>query len=468
MSRFEAALRRILPYVCGAWVIVIFASLKWRFLDPFLATTWHGRIGFDFFSIPRAFINLVHGQSIYATRACSYGPYATWFPYHPAAAVYAGSWLSVFPPWAAFYVFAVFSVLVLLFCARLLGRLSGNALNRSFICFLLIFPLPVYLMIWNGQLHVLLLAAFCLVFYDLLSPEDGAALRPALMAGILLSLFSKPLVLLALPALLAVPSRRKTVLWSAAAYAAVSLAFILIPALNPRAAGFARIWDVLAHPAHMFRREIYRGVQIVSYRPEMLADNAIHWLNMRFRDGIGQPGHFELMSLSSFCGDIAGRRLPGWILKIPAAAALAVSLKLFFAPQSRRAGAAVFAVMAAALSFFLSYDGVYEYHYAVALVPLAVMLILHEKETDAVSARLMRWFCGCGALLLVPTSYFWLRNPAFGFHRPALAGLNDIYISVFTSSHIYDWALVMIRWSRVLPALVMFSLAVALAWRHSR
>jgi hypothetical protein len=471
-SAFEARLCAALPYIVAVWVALIFLSLKFHFLDGFLATAWHGRMGFDFFAVPRGFINLVHGKSIYATRTCQWGPYSTWYPYHPATAVLVGSWLSLFKPWTAFWGFAAISVGILFYCARLVASLSREPLARRMCYAAFLLPLPVYLMIWNGQMHVLLVAAFSLILFDLarVSRDGGGPgkIRPALLAGILLSLFSKPLVILALPAIFAVKTCRRTLLWSAGIYAAVSALFLFAPFLNPQGIGFARLLDVVLHPENLFRFEVYRGVPLLTYRPEIAADNAIHWLNMRFRAGVSQPDHFEIMSLSAFFENLTGVALPKLLLNIPLLVIAGFSAAAFFAKEeARRARIALFTAMMAGLFFFLSYETVYEYHYAAALPSLAVMIALYSGEMGF-SAKMAKWFCAAGALFFAPTSYFWLRNPAYGFHREITARLNDIYIAVFTGGHVYDWALPLIRWNRVLPAAAMFAFLIPLAWLAAR
>jgi hypothetical protein len=460
---------RVFTAAAIIWAAVVFLSLRFHFLDPLIPTTWHGRMGFDFFAVPRAFINLRHGVSIYATRACAYGPYSTWYPYHPALALLAGSWLSLFPPWGAFWVFAAASVAALALCARLLGGLCPDSSSRGFLYFLFLFPLPVYLMIWNGQMHVFLVAAFALMLYDLLLQTRGDVkdgLRPWLLAGILLSLFSKPLVLLALPALAAVKACRKTLLWALLTYALVSVLFIIVPALNPQGIGIAALLDVAAHPDRMFRFQTYNGVRLMTYRPEVLGDNAIHWLNMRFRSQVSQPQHFELMALPSFVEDIFGVALPGFLLKLPALLILGLSVALLrITDAAARAKGAIYVVALTGLAFFVSYQTVYEYHYAMLLPGIASLVILFNAEKDAVSLPLIKCYCAAGAMLLVPTSYYFLSNRAYGFHRAITATMNDVYVAVFTGGHIYDWALPLMRLNRVLPAALMFVLAFALGCR---
>ena len=464
-------LARALPAITIAWVSVIFLSLHFHFLDPLVPTTWHGRMGFDFFSVPRAFLNLRHGISIYNTRASAYGPYATWYPYHPAVAVFAGSWLSLFAPWGAFYIFAAASLAGLAVCARLIGGLSGDLLTRRFCYFLMLFPLPVYLMVWNGQMHVFLVCGFALLFYALariiLDRDAGeAALMPWLVCGILLSLLSKPLVALALPALFAVRVCRKSVVYSLVSYVTLSLLFIFVPFLNPQGMGFLKLLRLAANPAGLFRMEIYRGVAFMSYRPEVLADNAIHWFNMGMRQSLARPEHFESMDLPSFFANLSGYPLPALLMKLPALLVLAFSVGLYFVKgERRRAKGAIVALILCSLAFILSTGRVYEYYFAILLPAMAVLFVLHPREEDVQNAALIKWFCACGALLLVPTPYYFVSNPAYGFHRAVTATMNEVYVAVFTGGHIYDWALALIRWNRTLPALAMFVLLAIWGWR---
>jgi len=173
MKKSEEFLSRWLPYVTAAWVCLMLLSLKFRFLDCLAVTTWHGRLGVDFFAVPRSFINLVHHQSIYATRQCGWGPYAAWFPYHPALSVLLGSWLSLFKPWTAYSVFAGISIAVFFYCGLLARQFISGGVLGKLAYFLPLCSIPAYLTIWNGQVHILVALAFCLFLADLLEPPGG-------------------------------------------------------------------------------------------------------------------------------------------------------------------------------------------------------------------------------------------------------------------------------------------------------
>jgi len=318
-------------------------------------------------------------------------------------------------------------------------------------------------MLWNGQVQSLVVAGICFIMADLLRGDGKTGLRPLLLAGLLLSLLSKPALLPALPVLFAVKRMRATVLWSLGIYALVSVLFILLPALNPVSAGYKTVLDAAFHPEHMFRLEMYRGVLIKSYRPELVFDNAIHWLNMKGRMGFTEAHHFELFSLPALLDWAAGRPLPRFIYQLAPAVSLLWCLPLYVTPECRaKDRMAVAAFSMSMLSFFMAYSQVYEYHYTVALALIPPVLILaRAQDADEDYLKYAAWFCGAAALLFAPTPYYWFRNPAFGHHNPALGLMKDPFVSTIISGAPYAYALTPIRIFRVVPALAMF---VSSAW----
>ncbi|MFA6584218.1 MAG: hypothetical protein WCS77_07975 [Elusimicrobiaceae bacterium] len=450
--------RALIVYLVTAlYAAMMFLSLKFRFLDFLLPGTWHGRIGFDFFSVPRSWINLLHGQSIYFTRGNDFGPYASWFPYHPAVSPLLGGWLSLFSPWVSFWIFSGLSFGALCCCGYLFSRLTENPVHKALAYFFMVCSPVVYLMLWAGQLHVLVVAAVALVLADLLELMDGKPARKfrlKLACGILISLFSKPIILPVLAALAIVPQYRRTIVYCAGAYAAVSFALWFVPFFNPRSVGLDRLVEVALHPEIMFRLELYRGVWISSYKPEYVFDNAIHWFNMKMRSDMGEPFNFELFSLTGF---FSGFGFPAWFFKLPAWFALALCVPAYFVRKT--ASAFKLAFLGAGLlimSFFLSYTIVYEYHYTVLLPLLAGSFILYHKTGDAVLKTALLVFCAAGALLYVPTAYFMVRNPVLVHHTAQTARFSDPFISIVLSENIYGYVLRQIRFMRVLPVMVMY------------
>ena len=74
-----------------------------------------GKMGIDFFQIPRGFNNLLAGNSVMLTEVGDYGPYATPYLNHPLVAVAIGSWASVFSPWAGYAAFVAVSLGLMFF-----------------------------------------------------------------------------------------------------------------------------------------------------------------------------------------------------------------------------------------------------------------------------------------------------------------------------------------------------------------
>ncbi|MDD2772579.1 MAG: hypothetical protein PHP45_02670 [Elusimicrobiales bacterium] len=444
----------------GAYVLLMLLSLRYRFLDPFIATTWHGKIGLDFFAVPRGFINLLHGKSIYDTWAFAWGPYASWYPYHPAAAVLAGSWLSLFSPWAAYGVFVAVSLAILIYCARLAGRGLEDSLSRKALYFLFLCSPCAYLMLWNGQLHVLTVLSVSLIaaeLFDAAKNPGVAGLRVRLLAGVLCSLLSRPLILPALPLLFAVKKFRATMLWSLGIYAVVSLLFLAVPALNPAGAGFDALVDAVVHPGHIFQRALDGNIIRLTYKTAFLHDNAIHWLNMRNLSAVVRADVFEFMSPSSFFADICGGVNPV-LFKLPLLLLGVFSLGLFFIKdQFARNRAAVYVFAFSVLAFYMAYDSVYEYHFTTLLAVAAFLFAAYQRGAQGFRNGTVRVICAACALFYVPTSYYWVRNPDFGYHGARTAAWPLKSILTVLDAQPYAWALWMIRLLRVVPVLALFA-----------
>ncbi len=127
------------------------ASLQWRFLDRFVVGSWHGKIGIDFFQIPRGYHNLLIGNSIFLTDINDYGPYATMYLNHPSLAVAIGPWTAPLAPRTAFWLFVVVSLGLLFLSAWLLASAFKTPGYRGFAYFAMFCSLPTYLMLWNAQ-----------------------------------------------------------------------------------------------------------------------------------------------------------------------------------------------------------------------------------------------------------------------------------------------------------------------------
>jgi len=469
-SPFHLKLAKYLPWITAAWVALMAVSLYTGFLNTLIPTTWHGREGFDFFSIPRSFINLMHGESIYFTRACDYGPWATWYPYHPALSVLAGSWLSLFSPWTSFGVFVAFSCCLLWFSGRLFAVRTENPLLKQLSYFFMFCSTAAYLMLWNGQMHVFVVVAVAMVAADLLDLINGGengdwrGLRPLLAGGLLLSLLTKPVLVPALLALFSVARYRKTMIYCGLLYAAVSAAFIAVPFLNPKAIGLDAIVDVLLYPEHMFAGTRTPDMMLVSYKDMYVHDNAIHWINLRDISSGMDNASFEFFSLQSMFMNMwpglmkNAARLP--LLLLGAGSLLNFAVK----GERERALGAFFLLLTALTAFFVSYSRVYEYHYITALATVPAMLLLIYRDGPAFSKTAAAIYCLCAVIIMLPTPYYFFHNPAFGHHTHLFAQQPDRFVVVWLGHRPYEYILPLMRPFRVLPIILMHAAVLYLSF----
>ena len=214
------------------------STLHWRFLDTLSGNDRDGPIGLDFFQTPRGFCNLLAGNNIYLTRISDYGPpYANSFFDHPFLAVAVGVWTVPLPPWTAFAVYECASIALLLLGAWRLASAFDDPLGKAFCYFATFCALPVYFILWTGQMQIFLVLAVSWVLAGLMGLErEGGNQAGAVrwvQFGLLVSLLSKPVVALMLPVLFLLPETRRKLLLPVAVYAGLSLVFLLVPRLNP-------------------------------------------------------------------------------------------------------------------------------------------------------------------------------------------------------------------------------------------
>ena len=388
-SRYQAWASSILIVAAVVWTLAMIASLQVRFLDRFVVGAARGFIGIDFFQAPRGFRNLISGSNIFLTEMDDYGPYATAFLNHPMVAVAIGSWTAPLAPWTAYGAFVAVSLVLLAVSAAAIGcQLGEGRLLRAFTLFALFCSLPTYLMLWSGQMQVLAILAVALMLGGLVGIQrdrrgSTRSLR-MLQIGLLISLLSKPVVLLALPVLFATRETRRALVLPVAAYAAVSVLFLLTPALN-------------------------RG-----------GYNGFHWINMLNASSsriptysLVFPRELDLVTTADvYCLPVCLLRLTDTpavsvLLELPVLAVLAMSvLPLFIASRRRRIRVLMATVMLGLLSHFLCYYTAFEHHYTTALLVLPVLWWMSQREQRAQ----LRWLLRIALVVLlanfVPTFYF--------------------------------------------------------------
>lgn len=433
-----------------AFTALMLASLVWGFFDAFFFGS-DGRPlqGIDFFSTPKAFLNLLDSRSMYDSwGGTPFGPprTTTWYLMHPAFTVLVGSWLSLFSPWMSYWVFTLVALAVLALSAYVISSLTPDSFEKqmAFVFFLCSFV--TYWLLYVGNMHsitvfslTLVLAGMYELSYGDAGPEEGNphAVR-MVAAGLLLSLLSKPILLLALPALLFNRATRNVSLQCLALYGVVSLVFLLVPFLNPESIGPRKMIGLAMDPCYVRRHlDVYANNFVLN---EYMKDNSIHWLNIVAQSGTYR-NHIDNFSLSAFVNSGLGRAAPGFVFQGPVLLVLLFSAGLLLVGNEReRLRISLLVVMAGAFSYFLSYNAVWEYQYALLFPCFAVLFLMYRRGQIDRRAALA---------ILALAVFFYLPSP-YVLVRPAmtLAEINSIRSTKVVSSLISFLLLVWVIASR--------------------
>jgi hypothetical protein len=436
----------------AAWVAILLASLRYGLLDRFFFDSSHAHVqGIDFFPVVRAFLSVLHGHSAYDTFSINYGPYATWFLYHPLLALAIGPLFAWMQPWTAYAAWTAISFLLMVISAWLVMQLSSDALRRALVALVTLGAFPVYSMLYVGNVQALTVLAVTLVLVALArmaglegeAPGDATVMQRSqgmLMAGLLPSLFSKPVVLLMLPLLWMMPETRRTAWKAFAIYAAVSLAFVAVPLLNPDAMDWSQRVSLAAHPAIVQQTmNIYTNGFAVTLP---MKDNAVHWFAMVALADY-RLMHIDVYSLPVFLDTWLHMHTSEALYRLPAILILEFSVMVALLRGRRaRLQAALHLTMAASLAYLVMYSLVWEYHYT-ALLPVLGMLLVRKNWNAAEKTML-----ALGALVCGPSLYFLVSG-----QNPALLSVQNI-----------------IRLDRVVPAAAIFcillGMVAAAGWRQ--
>lgn len=436
----------------AVWIVVLLASLRYGLLDRFFFDSSHAHVqGIDFFPVVRAFLSVLHGHSAYDTFSVNYGPYATWFLYHPLLAVALGPPLAWMQPWTAYAVWAAVSFLLMSLSAWLVMRLSSDPLRRALVALAMLGAFPVYSMLYVGNVQALTVLSVTLVLVGLAQmakldgadPDYEAIMRRSqgmLLAGLLLSLFSKPVVLLMLPLLWMMPETRRTAWKAFAIYGVVSLAFVAVPLLNPDGMDWSeRIW-LVTHPTMVQQTmNVYTNGFTVT---QPMKDNAVHWFAIVALTDY-RLMHIDVYSLPVFLDSWLHMHTPEVLYRLPAILILEFSAMVAFLRGRRaRLRAALHLTMAASMAYLVMYSLVWEYHYTVLLPVLGLLLV--RKNWNAAEKSMLT----LGALVCGPSLYFLVSR-----QNPALLSVQNV-----------------IRLDRVVPATAIFcillGMVAAAGWRQ--
>jgi hypothetical protein len=428
---------KLLWIVTALWLIVMLASLYTGWLGGFFFDSTHAHVqGIDFFPVERAFLNFTAGRSQYDTFAIAYGPYATWFLYHPALALVLGPLLALFKPWMAYAVWTTISFALMAASAWFILRRTQDPVRRALVALLMLGGFPVYIMLFVGNVQALLVLSITLVLVavDAVREEGPTRLNQRLLlAGLLLSLFSKPAVFAMLPLLLMLHETRRATLKALVIYIAVSFLLIAIPGFNPVSMSWDQRILLATHPNLILQTmNVYtNGFQVT---PAM-QDNSVHWLAM-----IGLSGfrfqHIDVYSLPTFLDGLFHTLTPAALYRIPAILILVMSAVVWFVrTRAARLEAALLVLMASSLLVFLSYGLVWEYHYT-GVFPLAGLLLVRKH------------------LIKLDWSIVALS---------AIVWLPSLYFALSTQDASQLWVETLLRLDRVVPVLAIFCLLLVRA-----
>jgi len=435
-------LGRYLPFITIAIVAIMLLSLHFGWLNMFFygAELNPNVQGIDYFAVPKSFLNLLEGRSIFDTwGGTPYGPHSTWYLAHPAFSLFVASWFSFFAPWTSYWLFIFFSVAIMTYCGYLISKTTKTIYKKHLSYFILLCAFPTYWMLFVGNMHAPLVLALTLILisiYELTYSEKKKDIKSAnnkLLAGLLISFFSKPIVLLMLPLLLLTKETRRTTIKSLVIYFVVSMLFILVPQLNPEGIGINKLMSV-AFDFDFIKENmnIYKNHFVLN---EYMKDNSIHWLNLIAQSDY-KLMHIDVFSLPVFIDTIVGKATPSGIYKIPIYISLFLSVGVAYIEDKKiRLESALLLVMAISLSFFLSYNTVWEYQFASVLPIVALLPILKEK--DVFYKKYISPMFYVGLFLLLPSFYFLFRGGDFSGN-----------------------ALTFIRLDRIIPVLILFLIMI--------
>ena len=378
MSRQRQA--QVLWGIAFVWLAVQLISLRTGWLHLFFFDTDVGKVqGIDFFPLPRAFDGLLHDRSAFDTFHSSYGPYATWFIYHPAIAFLFAPFL-LLSPWTGYGVWTACSAGLMVVSAWLVGKQGTDPLRRAWVGLLLLGSFPGFLMLYGGNVQALLVLAVVLVLVAvdrIRTQGPSVAAQRLLLAGLLLSLLTKPLVLVMLPLLLLMPETRRTVVRAIVVYVLVSAAFLVVPGLNPVALPWSQRVFLLTHPA-VVSQTMNPYLNHLNITTPML-DNSVHWLGMLGLNGYRML-HVDVYSLPVLLDGLFHAQTPDALYKLPLifVLELTVLVALVRSPEERLR-AALLALMAMVVLVLISYGLIWEYHFTL-LLPVAGLLMMQDRS----------------------------------------------------------------------------------------
>lgn len=438
ITKFKNTIVQYLPVITILWCIFMLLSLKTGWLNAFFYDSANLQVqGIDYFALPKTFLNLKEGISMFDTwGGTPYGPYATWYLGHPAFGVLVCSWLAFFPPWTSYWLFVGFSFLLMLIAAWLVAERAVSLFTKRLAWFLMLFGFPAFWMYYVGNMHAPLILALTFIFLAIdifslpaLNPQNKLQANRYLMAGLLISLFTKPIVILMLPLLLLIKETRCTTVICLLIYAVVSFLFIVVPVLNPEAIGLGKLLQIATDFSFIKNNmNIYQNHFVLN---AYMKDNSIHWLNLIAQSDY-RLMHVDVFSFPVFIDTLLGFPMNAAWYKLPIYITLLLSFFVpFISNKTIKFQTALLLLFTISLTFFLSYNTVWEYQYTSLAPVLALLPVLYEK--NVFYKKWIPVLLVMGFVVTLPNLYFLLHG-----------------------KEITPFFLFLIRFNRVVPVVIMF------------
>jgi hypothetical protein len=293
-----------------------------------------------------------------------------------------------------------------------------------------------------GNIHAISVCGFALIMAALFSlayRKDGPNRIPGqayLLSGLLISFFTKPFALLYLPLLVMNRETRNTSILGLAIYGVVSLIFLQVPILNPEKIDSLEMLQIALNPEFIKDNlNVYKNNFALN---KYMKDNSMHWLHIIAQSDF-YWNHVDIFSLAAFTNTLAGKILPKFIYQLPLLIALALSVLVALIRDSKkRLELSLLLTMALTLTFFLSYNTVWEYHFA--LFQPAVVILLLMRHEEGFCKKWTSLALGVSFFLYLPTCYFFL---------------NDKVTDRFMLS--------VIRADKVIPALILYLILIGIS-----
>ena len=414
-----------LPTLTVGWLLFQLLSLRTGWLNAVFFDTSRSDVqGVDYYSLPKAWLNLSAGRSMYGTfDPPAYGNHFTWYLAHPLLALVLGWPLSKLAPADSYGAYTLLSVTAMAASAYFLSRESNDPLRVRLIWLLLLGSFPGFLMLWVGNVQALTVLGLALLFMGLVRLAAGRqGFERFLLAGLLVSLFTKPVVALMFPVLLLMRETRRAAAAAIAVYVPVSLLCELVPGLNPQGIGLRRVLWLVVHPEYVrTHMNIYANHLVLT--PDM-RDNSIHWLNLVAQSGY-RLQHIDVYSLPVFLDGLIGGHTPDLLYVVPTLIVLTLSWFVARMPmEQERREAALLLTLATSLDFFLTYPTVWEYQYT-AVLPVGAALVL--MPGSKVLRKMLRLVSlGCVALLWLPSFYCLVHGDVSSMETMTLVRLDRV------------------------------------------